>query len=94
VRTYGKEEWDRVRARGKGAFLLKTAVLGRGLPMGVITAVAIQVYLGGRLPEAFLSWAFAGRLLLAVSVFSLSGCLAANASWSLHERRYEERPEA
>lgn len=92
MRTYDEEAWTRVRARGRGAFLLRTGVLGRGLPMGVVTALAIQVYLGGPLPDAFLAWTFAGRLLLAVAVFSVSGCVAANANWNLHERRYAVRP--
>ena len=92
MRSYREDEWREVRAKGKGPFLFRTGFLGRGVPMGVVTALAIELYLGGRFPDALLEWDFLARLALAVGVFTLSGCLAANANWSLHERRYAERP--
>jgi hypothetical protein len=85
VRT--REEWLPLRARGKRWFLLRYGVLGRGLPLAVICALAIEVSLRSPFPEALWSPAFLGRLALAFAVFSASGCLTANATWNLYERR-------
>jgi len=91
VRRYSREEWEKVRSRGRKAFLLRAGFLGRGLPMGLLTAVAIQVYLGLPLPDSLWSAPFLERLALAVGVFTASGCVAAHSNWSLHERLYQGR---
>jgi len=88
VRSYREDEWAEIRAGGKAAFLFKTAVLGRGLPLGIVTSLAIEVYLRTPLPDGLLEPPFLGRLLFAIAVFSATGGIAANASWSLHERRF------
>jgi len=85
VRT--REEWAPLRARGRRWFLLRYGVVGRGLPLALLCAVAIEVSLGGAFPEALRSQAFLGRFALALAVFSLSGCLTANAAWNLYERK-------
>ncbi len=88
MKAYKPDEWARQREKGRMSFLLRHGFLGRGLPLGLITAVVIELYLGGTFPEALQDVAFAGRVALAVGVFTLSGSLAANANWSLHERRH------
>jgi hypothetical protein len=88
VRAYREEEWKRIRERGQGAFMLRHGFLGRGLPLGVVTALVIELALGHELPDALATAGFAGRLLLAVGVFTLTGSLAARANWGLHERRF------
>ena len=85
VRT--REEWAQLRARGRRWFLLRYGVLGRGLPLALLCALAIEVSLGTPFPEALRSQAFLGRFALALAVFSLSGCLTANATWNLYERK-------
>jgi hypothetical protein len=90
VRT--QEEWAPLRARGKRWFLLRYGVLGRGLPLAVVCALAIEVSVGTPFPGALWSPAFLGRLALAFVVFSASGCLTANATWNLYERRLGGEP--
>ena len=82
------EEWQAIRARGKSQYILRNGVLGRGLPLGVLCAVALEMALGHELPDALATAGFAGRLLLAVSVFSISGSLSARMTWNIHERRF------
>jgi hypothetical protein len=88
MRSYTETEWKRVREGGKLPFLVRHGLLGRGLPLGIVTAVVIEVYLGGTFPEALSEPSFLGRLAFAVGVFTLSGSLAARANWALHERRF------
>ena len=88
MRVYREEEWRSIRQQGKRVFLVRHGFLGRGLPLGVITALVIELSLGGAFPDALREPAFLGRLAFAVSVFTLTGCLAANANWGLHERRF------
>ena len=83
-----RKEWDRIQERGKSWFLFSRGVLGRGLPMALVCAIAIELYLGGKLPEAFLEARFLGRLLLALAVFSVGGVLNAQMQWKLQEKRF------
>jgi hypothetical protein len=85
VRT--REEWTAIRAHGRRWFLIRYGVIGRGLPLALLCALAIEVSIGGSFPELLRSQAFLGRLALAFAVFSASGCLTANATWNLYERR-------
>lgn len=91
MRAYRDDEWARVRERGRWAYVMRHGLLSRGLPLGLITAVVLEVYLGDKLPGAFLSLAFLGRLFLAVGVFTLSGAVSANANWIVHERHYQRK---
>lgn len=88
MRAYREDEWKRVREQGKTAFLLRHGLLGRGIPLGVIVALAIELMLGGSFPEAFREPAFWARLLFAVAIFTASGALSAHVNWRLHERRF------
>lgn len=88
MRSYNREDWIKVRAAGKRWFLLRNAVIARGLPMGIVVALVIEMYLGRPIPDALLEPPFLARLLLAVGVFSLSSSLSALANWRYHERRY------
>lgn len=83
-----REEWQRVRARGKQRFLLRYAVLQRGLPMAIVCAVAIEIYLGNPFPDALATLPFVGRFVFALAVFSLGGFFNAQLNWRLWERRY------
>lgn len=82
-----REEWEPVRAAGRRWFLIRHGVLGRGLPLGLLCAIAIELSLGGEFPEALRSKDFLVRFALAFLVFTASGCLTANATWNLCERR-------
>lgn len=77
-----------MRERGEGAFLLRHGFLGRGLPLGLIVAVAVELSLGASFPEALREPGFWGRLAFAVAVFTVSGCVASHYNWRVHERRY------
>lgn len=77
-----------MQERGERHFLLMRGVLGRGVPMGVLLAVALELAVGAPFPEAFSTTAFWGRLALCVGVFSASGCVSAHAQWRLLERRF------
>lgn len=88
VRT--REEWERVLARGRRQFLLQNGVLRRGLPLGLFLAVALELYVGGRFPDALRTAAFWGRLALCVGVFSASGVLRSLAIWNAYRRRYAQ----
>jgi hypothetical protein len=81
------QEWERIRARGRTRYMLTRGVLGRGVPMALLVAVALELYLGGRFPEALRSPGFLGRLLLGFVLFSASGILTARLTWDVHERR-------
>jgi hypothetical protein len=91
MRSWRADEWPSVRARGKTDFLLRYGFLGRGLPLGVLAAVAIEGWLGGEFPDALWSAPFLLRLLLSVAVLTLSGCIGANLNWNLHEKRFAGR---
>lgn len=90
--TTSRDEWDRVRARGRNRFLLLRGVLGRGVPMALVCAVGIELYLGGRLPEALSTPSFLGRLALALAFFSVGGVLNAQMQWKLNHKRFGTRP--
>lgn len=83
-----REEWQRIRARGRRAFLLRYGVLGRGIPMALICALGIEIYLGTPLPDALISPAFLGRFALAFAVFATGGAFTAQMTWKLYERRF------
>jgi hypothetical protein len=88
VQSFKAEEWAKVREAGKMPFLLRHGFLGRGLPLGVITAIAISAYRGNPFPEAFQTLSFYGLVAFCVAVFTTSGAIAANANWVVHERRH------
>jgi hypothetical protein len=90
VRGYTESEWRRVRAAGQARFLLRHGLLGRGLPLGTLTAVVVKAAQGGRFPEDLATLGFLGLLAFCVAVFTASGSLAARASWGFHERRYPD----
>jgi len=48
----GREEWDRLVARGRQQFLLENGVLRRGLPLGLLLGVVLELYLGGVFPDS------------------------------------------
>lgn len=81
-------EWEQLRARGRADFILRNGVLRRGLPMGLVVGVALELYLGGRFPGALQTAAFWGRLALCLGVFSASGSITAAASWRVYERHF------
>jgi hypothetical protein len=91
MRVWRPEEWPGVRARGKRAFLLRYGFLGRGLPLGVLVALVIEAGLGGAFPAALWSPPFLGRLLFSIAVFSATGCINANVTWNVHEKRAARR---
>jgi hypothetical protein len=91
MRAWRPEEWPSVRARGKTNFLLRYGFLGRGLPLGVLVAIAIEAALGSPWPDALTSAPFVTRLLALVAVFTASGCMRANFQWNLYEKRYAGR---
>ncbi len=84
-----REEWDRVRVRGRTRYLVLAGVVQRGLPMGVVVALAVEVLTGRPVPDSFVSLRFAFTVLAGVSFFSLSGCIRAATQWRLAERRFE-----
>jgi hypothetical protein len=92
MRIYNKEEWAKLEAQGKGRYLLWKGVIGRGVPMGLVVALLIELWdPSGEMPGALLEPRFLGRLLLAVAVFAASGCISALANWRVHERRFEDK---
>jgi hypothetical protein len=88
MRVWRADEWAGVRARGKRSFLFRYGFLGRGLPLGVLLAVAIEAALGSPFPDALRSAPFLTRLLACIAVFTASGCVRASFQWNLYERRY------
>ena len=83
-----REEWQRIRARGRRAFVLRYGVLGRGVPMALLCALAIEFTLGSPFPDALTSPAFLGRLAFAFVVFAIGGAFTATMTWRLYERRF------
>ncbi len=86
--SWRADEWVRVRARGKTAFLARYGFLQRGLPFGVLLGVLIEAALGSAFPEALRTPLFWGRLLALVALFSLTGCMRANVTWNAYEKRF------
>jgi hypothetical protein len=92
MRLHGREDWARIRTAGRGQYLFRYGVLGRGVPMGILVALLIELLdPSGAMPDALLEPRFLWRLLLAIAVFAASGCLSALANWRMHERRFEEK---
>ena len=92
MRVHSSEDWAKIRTAGRGQYLFRYGVLGRGLPMGILVALLIEVFSpSAPMPDALLEPRFLGRLLLAIAVFSASGCISALANWRIHERRFEEK---
>jgi hypothetical protein len=83
-----REEWERVRAAGQRRFLIRCGVIGRGLPMALLCALAIEISLGHPFPEALWSPPFLGRLVLAFAFFGLGGAFTTLMTWRLYERRF------
>ncbi len=83
-----REQWERARAGGRTRYLWLAGVAQRGLPMGVVVAVAAEVLTDRAIPESFLSLRFAFTLVAGVTLFSLSGCIRAATQWRLAERRF------
>lgn len=88
MRTWQADEWREVREKGRGAFLFRYGFLGRGLPLGVVAAIAIESARGGPIPEALTGTPFLALLFFCVAVMTASGCFAAHFNWNLHERRH------
>jgi len=82
------EEWEKIRSTGQRRFLLRYGVIGRGVPMALLCALAVEISLGNPLPEALRSVEFAGRLLLAFAFFGLGGAFTSLMTWRLYERRF------
>ena len=92
MRIHSREEWAKLRTEGRGRYLFRYGVAGRGIPMGIVVALLIELWdPSGAMPDALLEARFLGRLLLAVAVFSASGCISGLANWKVHERRFEEK---
>jgi hypothetical protein len=81
------EDWHRVRAAGKTRFVLLSG-LARGIPMGLAVMILIELFAGGPFPESLATWRFAWRALLAVAIFTASGCVSAMVNWGVFERRF------
>ncbi len=96
MRSFDAAEWERVREAGRFRFLLRYGFLGRGLPLGVLTALAVSLYNADESSLVLLLQgpSFYLMLLFCVAVFTASGALAANANWTLHERRYGAQAES
>jgi hypothetical protein len=90
MRVRQREQWQRIRSKGRARFVFVSGVVGRGLPVGLAISLAIEIVTGEPIPDSLASWRFAGRTLLAVAVFSISGCLTALTAWRLQERRLAE----
>jgi hypothetical protein len=84
-----REEWERVVSAGRQQFLLQNGVLRRGLPLGLLLGVVLELYLGGTFPDSLAKASFWGRTALCVLVFSTSGMLRSLALWNAYRRRYE-----
>lgn len=92
MRLHSREDWAKIRTLGRGRYLFRYGVAGRGIPMGIVVALLIELWdPSGAMPDALLEARFLGRLLLAVAVFSASGCISALANWRVHERRFEDK---
>ena len=92
MRIHGEEEWAKLEAEGRERYLLRYGVIARGIPMGLVVALLIELWdPSGAMPDALLEPRFLGRLLLAIAVFSASGCISALANWRLHQRRFGGR---
>ena len=90
MRLHSKEDWAKIQTLGRGRYLLRYGVVGRGIPMGIVVALLIELWdPSGAMPDALLEPRFLGRLLLAVAVFTASGCISAWANWRVHERRFQ-----
>ena len=92
MRIHSEEDWAKIRTLGRERYLLRYGVIGRGLPMGIVVALLIELWdPSGAMPDALLDLRFLGRLLLAIGVFAASGCISALANWRMHERRFGEK---
>lgn len=83
-----QEEWERIRAAGQRRFLFRYGVIGRGVPMALLCALAIEISLGNALPDALWSAPFLGRLVVAFAFFGLGGAFTSLMTWRLYERRF------
>jgi len=84
-----REDWEKLVARGRQQFLLQNGVLRRGLPLGILLGVVLELYLGGSFPDSLAQASFWARTALCAVVFSTSGVLRSLALWNAYRRRYE-----
>lgn len=77
-----------MRARGKTQFLIRHGFFGRGLPLGVLVALVIELALGHALAEALRAPVFWARLVALVALFTATGVLRAQVTWNAYEKRF------
>ncbi len=89
MKNFKLDEWRVEKTKGKQAFLLRYGFLGRGLPLGVLVAVLVEVgAYAGKLPDLLMHAPFWGRMAFAIAVFTATGCINATLNWNLHEKRH------
>jgi hypothetical protein len=83
-----RAEWERIRRTGVWPHALRRG-LARGIPMGIVIIVALELIQGRKLgldllrePEVL------GRLALAIVLFSLGGVVSTYARWRALDLRF------
>ena len=55
MRIHSEEDWAKIRTLGRERYLLRYGVIGRGLPMGIVVALLIELWdPSGAMPDALL----------------------------------------
>jgi hypothetical protein len=83
-----RAEWDRIRRSGVWPWALQRG-LARGIPMGLLILVALELVQGRTLDaRMFTDPALLGRLALAIALFSVGGAVSAYARWRALDLRF------
>lgn len=83
-----REEWERARARGHDRWILRQGVLGFGLPIHVLTLLALDLF--GSFPgEIDASWWM--KMLFALAFAALGGYVVADREWHGAKDRFGGR---
>ena len=88
MRRYDDSEWEAIRARGESAFLLRQGLVFRGLPLGALMSLVVMNIQGVPIPDGLVSWSYAATLLFCIAIFTVTGSLAARATWKVHEHEH------
>lgn len=85
-----RAEWERIRTRGVWRHALQRG-LARGVPMGLLIIVALELVQGQGLgAERLRDPELLGRFALAVALFSLGGVVSTYARWRALDARFGE----
>ena len=93
IESRRREEWQRIQRTGVWPHAIRRGLM-RGIPMGLLIIVALELLSGRPLDASRLrDGELLGRFALAVVLFSLGGVVSTYARWRALVLRFGTQPE-